>query len=153
MNTNFYKLKLYIDEDYSNVVNNIVSVKYLNKYLNKGFIWKMLKFSGFYNSDFYILEDNNQQIIAGGVIRQKFNFRILRKTYWLYGIEVKKENRGEGIGKILIKELLAILHNRNIDCVYLKVEKTNNIALKLYLKFGFRIHSETAKYYTLICKI
>lgn len=148
-NINSYKLREYEETDYNNVVNEVVSPKYLKKYLNKGLILSTLCFLKLYKSDFYILEDEPGNIVASGVLRIKFNFKKFRRDYWIYGIEVKKNLRGCGIGKILMKELLSELKQKNIESVYLSVATKNEIALNLYYNLGFKRHSDTLDKYIL----
>lgn len=147
-----YKLRLYKSADYNSVVNNLISEKYLDKYLNKGLLLSVLSFFGIYKSALYVLE-NDSNIVASGTVRQKFEFTKLKTTYWLYGIEVAEQQRGKGIGSILIKELLENLKNKHIEQVFLKVAKNNTIALNLYAKCGFVKYTEQENDYLLICKI
>ena len=56
-------------------------------------------------------------------------------------ISLYKKYRGQGIGRILIKEMLSLLQAHSYKHVSLSVQKTN-YAAKLYQKIGFRIIKE-----------
>lgn len=139
---NNYILRLYNKDDYVHVINRVVNEKYLNKYLNKPFQFRVLKFLKLFESTFYVLENNEGLILASGVIRRKFNIKHFKYTYWLYGIEVVKEQRGRGIGSVLVSKIMGELRHSGVGKVYLKVDKQNISALKMYHKLGFiDVHS------------
>ena len=62
---------------------------------------------------------------------------------WIQGLEVFGDNKGKGLGK----ELLNVAVN-NLGASHLSVRKTNNIAKKLYDKYGFETYaSDDFMYY------
>lgn len=132
-----YRIRLYRDTDYDKVLDKVVSKRFLNKYLNKPIHFQFLKVLRLYDSSFYVLEDANDHIVAVGVIRRKFSISNIGYTYWFYGIHVINEYRGIGIGLILVSEMIDILRRKNVDIAFLKVEKSNIPAVKLYHKLGF----------------
>jgi ribosomal protein S18 acetylase RimI-like enzyme len=134
-----YKLRLYNENDKNAVLNKVVKKKYLNKYLNNTFLYRILKKLHLLESSFYVLEDDQQEIVAAGVIRYKFSIIPFSKGYWIYGIRVVKNKRRIGIGTILTTKLIEKLKGEKVEKVYLKVEINNETAINLYLKLGFYI--------------
>ncbi len=63
------------------------------------------------------------------------NIEQNRSEYWGYIGE--KEYWGKGLGKEILTKMINLAINEKISSVYLKVEKNNYRAIKLYEKFGF----------------
>lgn len=72
------------------------------------------------------------------------------KYIWL-GICVLKKFRGKGYGKLIIKKLIEVANKKNIENIFLTVDKENIPAINLYKKFDFKIINEYDKYYKM-CK-
>ena len=76
-----------------------------------------------------------------GMILYIFNKKI--KTNHIaniFGVYVKKEYRGRGIGKKLIESVISqIKKNKNIIKINLTVNPKQKSAVKLYEKYGFKI--------------
>ena len=72
------------------------------------------------------------------------------KYIWL-GICVLKKFRGKGYGKLIIKKLIEVASKKNIENIFLTVDKENIPAINLYKKFDFKIINEYDKYYKM-CK-
>ena len=64
-------------------------------------------------------------------------------------ISLYKEYRGLGIGKAMMKEMLALLKTHEYGRVSLSVQKAN-YAAKLYLKVGFEIIRESEEEYVMV---
>ncbi|MBT1450894.1 ribosomal protein S18-alanine N-acetyltransferase [Glaciecola sp. XM2] len=60
---------------------------------------------------------------------------------------VSEAFREQGIGSMMLKEVLARLTRANIDTVYLEVRQSNLSAQRLYRNFGFSFTGERKKYY------
>lgn len=58
-----------------------------------------------------------------------------------------RHNRGKGYASVLMKEVLSSLKQKGISDVYLEVRENNDIARKLYKRFGFEPVSIRKKYY------
>lgn len=57
----------------------------------------------------------------------------------ILGITIRKEYRGMGLGKKLMKEIIRLSRKRlKIKLIRLSVFEKNKIAIKLYEKFGFK---------------
>ncbi|MCD6434352.1 MAG: GNAT family N-acetyltransferase [Candidatus Diapherotrites archaeon] len=69
-------------------------------------------------------------------------------TAQIFGLAVKKEFRGRGIGKKLLLKIIEILKKKKIARVFIFVEQDNKIAKRLYNKVGFKfmgLHFSKAK--------
>ena len=139
------RLRLYNINDFDSVKCNFASSKYIDKYLNKPIIFKILKHIKLYESFFYVLEIDYSEIVAIGVLRRKFHLFKMKNTFWLYGIEVSLLQRRKEYGTILVLKLLEILKCDNIKKAYLKVDKKNTIAFEMYTKLGFVVYSVKSK--------
>ena len=60
---------------------------------------------------------------------------------------VNEDIRGQGIGKKLLSYLVVIAINNHVLNITLEVRKSNDIAINLYKKFGFREVSIRKFYY------
>ncbi len=57
----------------------------------------------------------------------------------LVSIAVLEEFRGRGIGKGLLRETIRVMDKvYNVEAIYLEVRVSNEVAIKLYEKFGFK---------------
>ncbi len=62
-------------------------------------------------------------------------------------IAVLPEYRGLGYGKMLVTEIIKQAQFNNIERIFLEVRSSNNIAIKLYEKCGFKLISCRKRYY------
>jgi ribosomal protein S18 acetylase RimI-like enzyme len=145
MNLFLVEIKSYKAE-YSEL--GLIPVKYINKYFNYGYIWKLLKRLGIYYNTIFFLANDTETYIGGVVIRKKPNFHTLELTYWVYNIYIKEDYRGQGLGVVLLNKTFKLLLKKGVKQVSLKVSRHNTIALNLYLKQGFIIVNEDK--YTII---
>ena len=145
-----YTLELFDVKNKQELINKkLISEFYLDKYLNKGVKWFIMKFLRVYWNDFYILKDNeNNSLVAAGCLRYKINLRSYRIEAWYYGIIVGENYRGKGISKILLRELEKQIKSK-YKSVSLYVQKDNIKAIRLYLKIGFEQIGETDNSYLL----
>lgn len=66
---------------------------------------------------------------------------------YVYNIAVRPEWQGKGIGKSLINELVSYCLKNNLGFISLEVRISNNIAINLYKKFGFKILGKRRNFY------
>ena len=62
-------------------------------------------------------------------------------------IVVKKSYRNNGIGSLLLENLILISNKKNLNFINLEVDCKNTIAINLYKKFGFEEISLRKNYY------
>lgn len=65
----------------------------------------------------------------------------------LANIAVRPELRGRGLGARLLDEVLAAARRRGVTQLYLEVRDSNDAALRLYERFGFREVGRRRRYY------
>jgi ribosomal protein S18 acetylase RimI-like enzyme len=64
---------------------------------------------------------------------------------WL-GIAVIEKEKGNGLGKKMMAQLIQTAKEQNIPSIHLTVDTTNENAIKLYEKFGFKIEKKMDTY-------
>jgi ribosomal-protein-alanine N-acetyltransferase len=69
------------------------------------------------------------------------------KVWELMTIDVQPSARGKGLGYLLLSEGMGTVEKHEPESIILHVSITNNIAIKLYLKFGFNIVKNIQNYY------
>ena len=65
----------------------------------------------------------------------------------LANIAVRPEDRGRGLGARLLEEVLAVCRARGVASLYLEVRASNEAAIALYERFGFRDVGRRRDYY------
>jgi ribosomal protein S18 acetylase RimI-like enzyme len=68
--------------------------------------------------------------------------------YW-FGICILENYQGKGYGKKIMEYIFNNEKIKNIDKIYLTVDKINTIAIKLYTNFNFNIIDEKETYFTM----
>lgn len=66
----------------------------------------------------------------------------------VYNIAVKEKRRKQGIGDMLINDLIEICRKKNIAEIFLEVRKSNKTARGFYSKKNFKEIAERKNYYT-----
>lgn len=96
------------------------------------------------------VEDENANYVVGvrgdEVICYGGFHKILDEAH-ITNIAVKKGERGRGIGKFLMSELLSRAKILGVKSVTLEVRSDNIPALNMYESFGFRVEGVRKKYY------
>lgn len=72
--------------------------------------------------------------------------------YWI-GLCVLNEYQEKGYGSTILKSLLELAKNTNINKLHLTVDIDNIRAIKLYKKYGFSIENENNKFYTMMLEL
>ena len=62
-------------------------------------------------------------------------------------IVTKKDKRGSGIGAKMLDEIIKLAKSKQLQCVTLEVNVHNEVAIKLYEKYGFKEVGRRPKYY------
>lgn len=97
------------------------------------------------------VEDENAHYVVGvrgdEVICYGGYHKVLDEAH-ITNIAVKAGERGKGIGKLLMSELIARAKNAGVKYITLEVRDDNEAAIKLYLSFGFTVEGVRKKYYS-----
>lgn len=64
-----------------------------------------------------------------------------------FEILIRKESRGQGVGRQLIKQLLSWTKDNKIKRIEVEVWANNKPAIELYKKFGFKVEGTKVKAY------
>ena len=79
----------------------------------------------------YIVAKQNEEIVGfAGVMLNQPEMEIMN-------IVTKKNERGKGIGTLLLNKIIEIAKNNRIQTIFLEVGEKNYIAKKMYEKAGF----------------
>jgi ribosomal protein S18 acetylase RimI-like enzyme len=68
--------------------------------------------------------------------------KIEPKKVHLSKIYLKAEMRGKGLGKFMLNRAFQITESKNINYIYLNVNKNNQNSIQFYLNNGFKINNE-----------
>lgn len=66
----------------------------------------------------------------------------------ILNVTVHPEHRGQGMAAELLRYMIGILADRGCTVIYLEVRISNEAAIRMYEKAGFRIISVRKRYYT-----
>ena len=93
-------------------------------------------------SSIYIIIKNNQNLILGFT-----GIKVILDEAELMNIVVKKDFRHNGIGSILLDDLINYSKKLNLKTITLEVNENNLSAIRLYDKFSFDRLGIRKKYY------
>ena len=85
----------------------------------------------------YVFFDLDTKEMQGyAMIAKSFSTEFGKPCIWIEDLYVKSAYRGKGIGNIFMD----FITHQYTDCIFrLEVEEENDIAIKLYKKFGFTV--------------
>lgn len=86
-------------------------------------------------------------IPVGVIVCSVMDHRQVRQRGYIAMLAVKKNYRGNGIAKELIRIALDAIKNKGVDEIILETEVTNTVAMKLYENFGFIRSKRLNRYY------
>ena len=89
---------------------------------------------------YFVLENENEVIGYAGL------WHIIDEGH-ITNIAIKKDYRGLGLSKLLMKELIKYFNDNSLSFLTLEVRESNTVARSLYESFGFKIIGERKKYY------
>lgn len=92
------------------------------------------------NTTYVVAKENNEVIGFAGIM-------TCLDEATLNNIVVKKSHRGKGIGGELLETLIEICSDLNMKSLTLEVDVSNEPAINLYKKFGFKNLGIRKKYY------
>ena len=92
-------------------------------------------------ANYRVITVNNEVVAYGGF------WKIIDEAD-INNIAVKKEYRGKGFGKMLMNALIEDAKSQNVKAMTLEVRVTNESAIALYKKLGFKEAGIRKKYYS-----
>lgn len=122
-------------EDLNNIKDNLIS--------DFDDFWNYSVFKSELESDsshYLVVKDNSKIIGFAGI-------KVILPDADIMNIIVKKDFRNQGIGSLLLKELINLSKSLNIKNLFLEVNEKNTPAILLYNKFGFKKISTRKNYY------
>ena len=96
------------------------------------------------------LENENSSYIIGKINNEIIGFAGLKKIFDqadIMNIVIKKTYRNQGIGTLLLENLILLAKDLNISTIFLEVNEQNKPAIHLYEKLGFKKLGVRKKYY------
>lgn len=96
------------------------------------------------------LENENSSYIIGKINNEIIGFaglKIIFDQVDIMNIVIKKTYRNQGIGTLLLENLILLAKDLNISTLFLEVNEQNKPAIHLYEKLGFERLGIRKKYY------
>ena len=96
------------------------------------------------------LENENSSYIIGKINNEIIGFaglKIIFDQADIMNIVIKKTYRNQGIGTLLLENLILLAKDLNISTLFLEVNEQNKPAIHLYEKLGFERLGIRKKYY------
>lgn len=122
-------------DDLNNIKDNLIS--------DFDDFWNYSVFKSELESDsshYLVVKDNSRIIGFAGI-------KVTVPDCDIMNIVVKKDFRNQGIGSLLLKELINLSKSLNVKNLFLEVNERNTPAILLYNKFGFKKISTRKNYY------
>ena len=122
-------------DDLNNIKDNLIS--------DFDDFWNYSVFKSELESDsshYLVVKDNSKIIGFAGI-------KVTVPDCDIMNIVVKKDFRNQGVGSLLLKELINLSKSLNIKNLFLEVNEKNTPAILLYNKFGFKKISTRKNYY------
>jgi ribosomal-protein-alanine N-acetyltransferase len=126
---------------FSENIDEIVSLQLENGFFD-GWNEQMLK-SGFNRGDFYCLG-----IKKDGKLIAFISFILAEDSCDICDVLVDKNHRRTGLANVLITDALKIIKNAGKKSAILEVRESNESAINLYKKFGFKMLTVRKNYYS-----
>ncbi|MHC1717952.1 MAG: ribosomal protein S18-alanine N-acetyltransferase [Acidaminococcaceae bacterium] len=82
-----------------------------------------------------------------GIIRGFAGFWLIAGEAQVTRVAVAKNERGQGLGKILTEALIAVAWQEGAEAVTLEVRKSNIAAQTVYIQTGFTVSGVRPQYY------
>lgn len=107
--------------------------------------WPYAAFERFLGEPGFLVAERDGQVVGYAVADSVPNHGA--PLGHLKDIAVDPEHRGEGLGRLLLSEVLTRLFVSGVGRVKLEVRRGNNHARSLYDDFGFELHHVSPGYY------
>jgi [ribosomal protein S18]-alanine N-acetyltransferase len=93
-----------------------------------------------------ILSENDSLTLCDRIIGIGCFWAILEEAH-ITIIGIHPDYRGRGLGKLMLCKLLEKAVSRQLERATLEVKDSNNVAIAMYEKFGFKVAGRRKKYY------
>ena len=93
------------------------------------------------NCELYFYKNNKNNEIIGACMIQK-DYNDIKDIVYLSDFCINKEHRNKGFGKDFLIKIIEKLKEKDLIKLYLDIEITNEIGIKLYTKNGFIIEKK-----------
>jgi ribosomal protein S18 acetylase RimI-like enzyme len=111
---------------------------YISQYTNSSPFYFTLKVLGICTNYLYLMTPCDSPDIVGTLLlRKRLQGFPARYVWKIHAVGVAPELRGRGLGGKLLNYAFERLRERGAEEVSLKVDATNEPAIRLYRKFGF----------------
>ena len=104
--------------------------------------------------DTYVLfyRKKEEVIAIGSIVPDDQNTGKFHKLkgIWIGGINVKNNYRGKGVGNILVRNIVDLIHNYTIKIrtdIKINLFSNNPIAIHIYRKYGFKRNNKVTVYH------
>jgi ribosomal protein S18 acetylase RimI-like enzyme len=117
--------------------------KFIRQYTNSSPLFFALNLLGICSNYLHVMTPKNGSNIVGTILlRKRLRGFPARHAWKIHAVSVAPELRGRGLGVELMNYVLERLREQGAEEVSLKVDATNEPAIRLYRKCGF---AETAR--------
>lgn len=121
--------------------------------INKPDLQVYVRDFGEYEDDYAMVAEDNGEIIGACWVRIMNDYGHIDDQTPSMAIALFEAYRGHGLGARLTRALLELLREKGYRKVSLSVQKANRHAIAMYLRVGFRITSENAEEYLMVCDL
>ena len=122
-------------DDLNNIKNNLISD--FDDFWNYSILKSELENS---NSYYIVVKDNSNIVGFAGI-------KLVIPDCDIMNIVVKKDFRNQGLGSLLLKNLINLAKSLGVRNIFLEVDEKNSPAISLYNKYGFKTISKRKNYY------
>lgn len=122
-------------DDLNNIKNNLISD--FDDFWNYSILKSELESS---NSYYIVVKDNSNIVGFAGI-------KLVIPDCDIMNIVVKKDFRNQGLGSLLLKNLINLAKSLGVRNIFLEVDEKNSPAISLYNKYGFKTISKRKNYY------
>lgn len=122
-------------DDLNNIKNNLISD--FDDFWNYSILKSELESS---NSYYIVVKDNSNIVGFAGI-------KLVIPDCDIMNIVVKKDFRNQGLGSLLLKNLINLAKSLGVRNIFLEVDEKNAPAISLYNKYGFKTISKRKNYY------
>lgn len=85
--------------------------------------------------------------VADGEVICYYSFYDICNEGNVNNLAVKEDYRGEGIGDLLIEDMIKVAKDKKLSAITLEVNEKNSVAIALYCKYGFITEGKRNRFY------